>query len=153
VVCLLVIETDVKGSTLALPQGIRTTGVMVCWRVLVHLLYHTFRCVCKIVKCDCWLCHVCLSLCLSTWSSAAPTWWIFMKFYIGVFFENLLRKFKFHKNWTRIMGALLVDKYTFLIISRSVLLRMRNVSDKNCRENQNTHFIFNNFFLMMPFMR
>jgi len=23
---------------------------------------------------------------------------------------------------------------------------MRNVSDKTCRENQNTHFIFNNFF-------
>jgi len=23
---------------------------------------------------------------------------------------------------------------------------MRNVSDKSCRENQNTHFVFNNFF-------
>jgi len=23
---------------------------------------------------------------------------------------------------------------------------MRNVSAKNCRENQNTHFMFNNFF-------
>jgi hypothetical protein len=34
----------------------------------------------------------------------------------------------------------------FLIISRSVLLGMRNVSDKSCRENQNTHFTFNNFF-------
>ena len=34
----------------------------------------------------------------------------------------------------------------FLIISRSVLLRMRNVSDKSCRENQNTHFVFSNFF-------
>jgi hypothetical protein len=33
---------------------------------------------------------------------------------------------------------------TFLIISRSVLLRMRNVSDKSCRENQNTHFVFSN---------
>ena len=31
------------------------------------------------------------------------------------------------------------------IISRSVLLRMRN-SDKSFRENQNTHFIINNFF-------
>ena len=33
-----------------------------------------------------------------------------------------------------------------LIISRSVLLRMRNVSDKSCRENQNTHFVFSNSF-------
>jgi len=28
----------------------------------------------------------------------------------------------------------------FFIGSLSVLLRMRNVSDKSCRENQNTHF-------------
>jgi hypothetical protein len=38
------------------------------------------------------------------------------------------------------------DMCTFMIISRSVLRRMRNVSDKSCRENQNTHFMFNNFF-------
>jgi len=36
----------------------------------------------------------------------------------------------------------------FLIISRSVLLRMTAVSDRSCRENQNTHFIFNNFFFL-----
>jgi hypothetical protein len=23
---------------------------------------------------------------------------------------------------------------------------MRNISDRNCRENQNTHFVFGNFF-------
>jgi len=33
-----------------------------------------------------------------------------------------------------------------LIISRSNPLRMRNVSDKIYRENQNTHFMFNNIF-------
>jgi hypothetical protein len=33
-----------------------------------------------------------------------------------------------------------------MTISRSVLLRMRNVSNKNYRENQNTHFMSNNFF-------
>ena len=32
------------------------------------------------------------------------------------------------------------------MISRSVLLRMRNVSDKSCRENRNTYLTFNNFF-------
>jgi len=33
---------------------------------------------------------------------------------------------------------------------------MRNVSDKRCRENQNTHFVFSNFFFfpkILPFMR
>ena len=33
-----------------------------------------------------------------------------------------------------------------MVISRSVLLRTKNVSDKSCRENQNPHFMFNNFF-------
>jgi hypothetical protein len=37
-------------------------------------------------------------------------------------------------------------RYTFLVISRSVLLRVRNVSDKICRENQCTHLIFSNLF-------
>ena len=34
----------------------------------------------------------------------------------------------------------------FFIISLSFPLRIRNVSDGICRENQNTHFIFNKFF-------
>ena len=33
-----------------------------------------------------------------------------------------------------------------MTISPSALLGTRNVSNKNCRENQNTHFMFNNFF-------
>jgi hypothetical protein len=40
------------------------------------------------------------------------------------------------------------DRYTFVIICRSVLVRMRNVSDRSCRENQNTHFVFNNPFFV-----
>ena len=43
-----------------------------------------------------------------------------------------------------ITGTLHVDRHTFVIISRSVLLTMRNVSDKVCSENQNTYFMFNN---------
>ena len=46
---------------------------------------------------------------------------------------------------TRITDSLHDDQYPFLVISRSVLLRMRNVSDKICRGNKNTHFMFNNF--------
>ena len=32
------------------------------------------------------------------------------------------------------------------VISRSLLLRMRNVSDKLCIQNQNTHFVVSNIF-------
>jgi hypothetical protein len=35
---------------------------------------------------------------------------------------------------------------TFLPICSWILLQMRNVSYKSCTENQNTHFIFSNFF-------
>jgi hypothetical protein len=32
-----------------------------------------------------------------------------------------------------------------MTISRWILLRIRNAANKSCRENQNTHFIFDNF--------
>ena len=47
---------------------------------------------------------------------------------------------------TRITGTLHEDQFTFLVISHSSILRMRNVSDKICAENQNTHVMFNNIF-------
>jgi hypothetical protein len=44
------------------------------------------------------------------------------------------------------MGTLHELKRACSIISRSGFLGMRNVSDKSCREYQNTHFLFRNFF-------
>jgi hypothetical protein len=44
------------------------------------------------------------------------------------------------------MVTLHEDQYTFFIISCSILLSLGNVLDKSCRENQNTHFMFNTFF-------
>jgi len=38
---------------------------------------------------------------------------------------------------TKIASNLNEDQYTSMIISRSILLRMRHFSDKGCRENQN----------------
>ena len=43
---------------------------------------------------------------------------------------------------TRIMGILQEDQYTFATTSRSVLPRIRNISEKLCIENHNTHFTF-----------
>ena len=44
------------------------------------------------------------------------------------------------------MGTLREDQDTLFIIFHSVFLRMGNTSDKRFRENQNTHFMFSNFF-------
>jgi hypothetical protein len=69
-----------------------------------------------------------------------------MKFYISGFLENLSKKLKFHQNLTRTTGTSHEDLCTFLIISRSILVRIRNASDKSYRENQNTHSMFNTVF-------
>ena len=85
---------------------------------------------------------VCLSV--SAWNNSAPITQIFKTFGIWVFFfENVLRKFKFVWNLTRITGALHEDQFTLLIIPRSVLHSVRNVSDRSCRGNWNTHYMFN----------
>jgi len=39
---------------------------------------------------------------------------------------------------TRIIGTIHENISTFMIVTHRILLRMRNVSDKSCRENQNT---------------
>jgi len=43
------------------------------------------------------------------------------------------------------MGALHKNLCALMIIYCWILLRIRNFSDRRCRENQNTHFMFNNF--------
>jgi hypothetical protein len=43
-------------------------------------------------------------------------------------------------------GTLRKDVSTFVIVSREILLRMKNISNESCRENLNTHFMFGNFF-------
>jgi len=69
-----------------------------------------------------------------------------MKFDICIFLENLSIKFKFNLNLTIITRTLREDRNKILIISGSVLLRTKYVSDKNCRESRKTYFTFNHFF-------
>jgi len=44
-------------------------------------------------------------------------------------------------NLTRIAGTLHGNRCTLLIISRSVLLRIKNISDKLCNETRNKYYI------------
>jgi hypothetical protein len=52
----------------------------------------------------------------------------------------------FDTNRTSITGTLNEDQFTFMIISLSMIHRMKNVSDKLCSENHNTYFKSNNIF-------
>ena len=51
----------------------------------------------------------------------------------------------FFKNWWE-WQVLCMKTNEHITISRSVLLRMRTVSDKSCRKTRNTHFVVNNSF-------
>ena len=68
-----------------------------------------------------------------------------MKFDIGLFFKNLSRKFNSYLNLTEITDTVHGDDYTFLIILPSILLRMRNISDKVV-EKIRTHILFFYFY-------
>jgi len=47
------------------------------------------------------------------------------------------------------MGTYYEDLHTHITVSYPFLLRMRNVSNKSCGENQDIHFMFHNFFLII----
>jgi len=48
-------------------------------------------------------------------------------------------------------GTLQENQYSYFIVSRSVLLRVRSVSVKSCGENQNTHIFVYNYIYMYVF--
>jgi hypothetical protein len=75
----------------------------------------------------------------SHWTDFREIW------YLNILLKSL-RKIQLSLKSTKITGTLHGDQNTFLIISRSFLLRMRNVADKSCRGSQNTRFVFSNFF-------
>jgi hypothetical protein len=77
-----------------------------------------------------------MSVFLSAWNNSAPTGRIFVKFNIWIFFENSSGKYKFRYNQSRIIGTLREELYT----SRWLILRLSNISDKSCREHENTPF-------------
>jgi len=75
-------------------------------------------------------------------SNLAPTWRIFMKF----IFRKSVQKIQFSLQSDKNNGYFTWRQmYIFDHISL-ILLNVRNISCKICRENQNTHFTFSNFF-------
>jgi len=68
------------------------------------------------------------------------------------FLESLSREYKLLYNLARLTDTLFEDLGT-LMISHSILLRMRNVSEKVRRENQNMFWSHNSFPKIVPFMR
>jgi len=96
---------------------------------------------------------LCLSVRPSAWNISAITWLIFIKFGTWGFLESLSWKL-FSLNWDQNNRYLTWTLRAFMILSRWILLRMRNISDKLCKGNQSTHFMFHNLFpKIMSFLK
>jgi hypothetical protein len=99
-----------------------------------------FRRVRKISKSDYYLRHVRPSVYMKQLGSQLMDFdeiWYFSTF------RKFVDKIQVPIKTDKTTGILHEGLCTFMIILRSVL-RIRNVSDKRCRENQNTHFMLNN---------
>ena len=97
---------------------------------------------------------VCPSACPAAWNNLTTTGWSLMEFDVLCFY--------FWKSAKSVQVSLKSDKNngyftwrpTYIIIPYSLLLRMRTISEKSCREYQNTHFMFSNLFLkIISFIR
>jgi len=79
------------------------------------------------------------------WNNSAFTGRVSMKFYIWACLENLSRKFEFNENITRKTGILHEDRYTFVLIHRLFIFRVRIFRTKFV-EKIKTWVVFSNFF-------
>jgi hypothetical protein len=101
----------------------------------------TFRRVRKIAKRNYSL-HVCPSASLSAWNNSVPKGRIFIKFDIRVFFVNLSRNSQVSLKYDKNNGYFTSRPIYIFDLSPSIFLRTRNVSDKSCREIQDTRVKF-----------
>jgi len=78
-----------------------------------------------------------LSVCPSSWNNSAPNRRTFVKFGMWEFFDSPPISFAFHYIETRIASNFHDISLNFYSNGKCFI--------KSCRENQNTHFIFDNF--------
>jgi hypothetical protein len=87
----------------------------------------------------------------SAWNNSAPTGRIFIKFDVWVLFRKYVEKIEFSLKMTGMTGTL-HDRYTFFIMSHSILVIMINVSDLLRKSKQPFH-VERRFSKIVPFMR
>ena len=76
----------------------------------------------------------------SHWTDFHQIW------FLKIFFSKISREYSLFITIWQKKGILHADLHTFMAISLWIILIMSNVSDRSCRENQNTHFVFCDFF-------
>ena len=99
---------------------------------------------------------VCVSVCLSVFRHGVTRLHldgILWNFILEHSLKTCREDSSFIKIWQE-YRVLYMNTCTIMVRSHWILHRMRIFSVKSCKENQNTHFMFNNFFPeIVPFMR
>ena len=84
----------------------------------------------------------------SAWNNSDPTGRILIKHsHLGVF-RKLVEKIKFSLKSDKNKRYFNHCFFSFMTTFCYILLRMKNILHKKCRENQNTYFMFNAFFFL-----
>jgi len=89
-----------------------------------------------------------ISVCLSVHPSwhLCSNWMDFHEIWHSSIFKKSVRKIQVSLKSDKKNAYFTQIPIHMFIISHSVLLRLMNISDTICRENQNIHFMFSNFF-------
>jgi hypothetical protein len=82
---------------------------------------------------------VCLSVCLE---EVSTHWTDFHDIWCLSIPRKSIEKIQMSSNLLRMTSTSHEDLHKFTIISRRILLRMRNIPDKSCRKNQKTRYMF-----------
>jgi hypothetical protein len=105
------------------------------WKPLTHLKNVVFRRVRKVPKINYLLHH-----------NSAPTRTdLYEISYVSVYRKSV-EKIQVWLKYDKNNGYFTRSPICIFIVSRPVLLTIIYVSEKSCRENQNTHFVFNHIF-------
>jgi hypothetical protein len=102
-------------------------------------------CVFRLLRKVAWSDYQLHCVCPSTWNNSAPTRRIFIKFYTQVFFEKSIEKVELSLQSDKNNEYFTSRCSAVMIITRWILLKIRNVSDRSCREIKNMHFVFGKF--------
>jgi hypothetical protein len=117
--------------------------LLMCTIVSQKRAVSIFRCFRKITKTDYERRRVCRTVCPSARNNADPPGRIFMKCVFSIFkksVEKIQVSLKSDKNNGHFTSRP-TDIYIFVIITWRIVLRMRNISDRISRENQNTLYV------------
>jgi len=104
-----------------------------------------YVCICVCVRvCVCVCMYVCMYVCIFVCMYVSPygTTRLHLDGFHGIRHYNIFRKSIDKIQLARITGTLGEDQYKFMIIYRSVLLRLKNFPDKRSRDDQNANFKF-----------